>query len=119
MEVLMSRTRRRVSRGLIALLVIVVVLGGIFYFHNTSKTAAREQQARASQPIHVMNPSGPKIETGPPSTAPVASRSAAPATQPARTGSDPYVSSTPNVPGPRLSEPDIRSNTPPTSPTTG
>ena len=112
----MSRTRRRVSRGLIALLIVVVVLGGIFYFHNTSKTAAREQQARAAQPIHVMGPTAPRVEiSAPPTTATVASLTPSPATQPARTGSSPLLSSTPNVPGPRVSEPDIRSTAPPTT----
>src|SRR5690242_1497275 len=100
----MSRTRRRVSRGLIALLIIVLVLGGIFYFHNTSRTAAREQNKSAA-PIHVLNGPSPRdASVSPPATAPaVASLTpsfSSPATQPAAAPKhDVMVSSTPNLTG--------------------
>src|SRR4051794_8918363 len=99
----MSRTRRRVSRGLIALLIVVVVLGGVFYFHNTSKTAAREQQAKATAAaIHVLSAS-PRVEASGPTTAPVASLTApSPATPPPQSGkpkNDVFVSSTPGLTG--------------------
>jgi lipoprotein-anchoring transpeptidase ErfK/SrfK len=41
-EVLMGRTRTRISRGLIAALAVVLVLGLIFYFHNSNKTNASQ-----------------------------------------------------------------------------
>ncbi|MBC8108841.1 MAG: L,D-transpeptidase family protein [Anaerolineae bacterium] len=43
----MGRTGRRVSRGLIALLIVVVAIGGIFYLHDTSKTKATETRPPA------------------------------------------------------------------------
>src|SRR3954464_4761596 len=98
----MSRTRRRVSRGLIGLLIVVVVLGGVFYFHNTSKTAAREQQAKAAAAIHVLSAS-PRVEASGPTTAPVASLTApSPATPPPQLGkpkNDVFVSSRPGLTG--------------------
>jgi hypothetical protein len=47
MEVLMGRTRTRISRGLIAALAVVLVLGLIFYFHNSNKTNASQTKAVA------------------------------------------------------------------------
>ena len=38
----MSRARRRISRGLIGLLVVTIGIGLVFYFHDTSRTKATE-----------------------------------------------------------------------------
>ena len=46
----MGRTGRRVSRGLIALLIVVVAIGGIFYLHDTSKTKATDWSRRTVAP---------------------------------------------------------------------
>lgn len=122
----MSRTRRRVSRGLIALLIVVLVLGGIFYFHNTSRSAAREQN-KPAPPIHVLNGRSPsqtsaQTPTTAPAVASLTPSSQSPATQPAAVPKhDVMVSSTPNLPGSggasKLVAMDTRSNltAPPTT----
>lgn len=47
----MSRTRRRVSRALIACLGVTLALGLVSWFHNTSKSKAAEKQASAAEQL--------------------------------------------------------------------
>src|SRR5207244_315887 len=123
----MSRTQRRVSRGLIAILVVVVVLGGVFYFHNTTKSAATTSANRpatdALPPITGSIPvvasskliAPPLTTSSPGASGPIAS----PATQPAAPRSDVLLSRTPdsNPPsGNSNSHHDALDSTPTTKP---
>src|SRR5690242_20581049 len=90
MEVLiMGRSRTRISRGLLGALVVVIALGVVFYFHNTSKTRAKEASARSLvQAKAPVSPAPgvthePTVVTSPaPTTAPSPAPTAAPSTQP-------------------------------------
>src|SRR5262245_10116510 len=77
----MSRTQRRVSRGLIGLLVVTIAVGLIFYFHDTSRSKAIEASSASPQITiapPVANPA-PKVELVGPATQP---SNSAPSTQP-------------------------------------
>ncbi|CAN5538279.1 hypothetical protein BH09PLA1_BH09PLA1_07970 [soil metagenome] len=107
----MGRTGRRVSRGLIALLIVVLAIGGIFYLHDTSKSKATETKAPGRSSAALVSPSqsDAKLETQQPAQplapnsasvvpisqtpgfdtpAPPPSRTDAPSTQPARISGD-------------------------------
>src|SRR3954464_12117492 len=56
----MSRSRTRISRGLIGILAIVLVLGLVAYFHNTSKTKATEL-AKNGAPSDPTAPGGKSV----------------------------------------------------------
>jgi len=84
----MSRTRHRVSRALIVLLVITIALGIVSYLHNLDRSTAAEKDAPAGGDAPVVVT---KVEVGPaPSSA---SPSPAPADEP-----DVLVSQTPMIP---------------------
>jgi LysM repeat protein len=81
----MSRSRRRVSRGLIGLLVLTITFGLIAYFHNTSRTKATEASP-ASKIAIAPEPPAVHVETpvaSSPATQPLESLTSAPSTQPA------------------------------------
>src|SRR3982751_3531737 len=93
MEVLiMGRSRTRISRGLLGALLVVIVLGVVFYFHNTSKTRAKEAAAHANAALARAPvapgqglPHEPTVVTSPPpapTTAPAPAPTTAPSTQP-------------------------------------
>jgi lipoprotein-anchoring transpeptidase ErfK/SrfK len=74
MEVLMSRTSRRVSRPLIAALTIVIVLGVVFTIHklhNARATVTPAPMSRAAEPAPSA-PGTPKVASPTPNPAPVA-----------------------------------------------
>src|SRR3954453_2128605 len=90
MEVLiMGRSRTRISRGLLGALVVVIALGVVFYFHNTSKTRAKEALARANlQPkapvsaVSAVTHEPTVVTSPPPVAAPTPAPTTAPSTQP-------------------------------------
>ena len=90
-------TGRRVSRGLIGLLVVVLVLGGAFYLHNTDRSAAREPgngAARGSQ-------QPPAVSVMPAPVAPPATAPASASTPTTRPANSVMITSIPSSPLPQ------------------
>jgi len=89
----MSRGRRRISRGLIALLVITITVGLVFYFHDMNKSAAKNAATASASASNA-----PKIELAP--APPIAKpqpvvATDAPSTQPTTKPSDFLANSAP------------------------